>query len=199
MQERKARISRETKETQIVIELNLDGQGITDIDTGIPFFDHMLSMVGRHGLIDLAIKATGDLEIDGHHTVEDVGICLGQAIKEALGDKKGIRRYGSCIMPMDETLMLVALDISGRPYLVNDVDLPVEIIGTYDTALTNEFLQAFATTAGITLHVKQLAGKNAHHIVEASFKGLARALGEAVEINPRIAGIVPSTKGMLEG
>jgi imidazoleglycerol-phosphate dehydratase len=131
--------------------------------------------------------------------VEDVGICLGQAIKEALGDKKGIRRYGSCMMPMDETLMLVALDISGRPYLVYDVELPVEIIGTYDTALTNEFLQAFATTAGITLHVKQMAGKNAHHIVEAAFKGLARALGEAVEINPRIAGIVPSTKGMLEG
>jgi imidazoleglycerol-phosphate dehydratase len=199
MQERKARINRETKETQIVIELNLDGQGITDIATGIPFFDHMLSMVGRHGLIDLTIKATGDLEVDGHHTVEDVGICLGQAIKEALGEKKGIRRYGSCMMPMDETLVLVALDISGRPYLVNDVELPVEIIGTYDTALTNEFLQAFATTAGITLHVKQMAGKNAHHIVEATFKGLARALGEAVEINPRIAGIVPSTKGMLEG
>jgi imidazoleglycerol-phosphate dehydratase len=197
MEDRKARISRDTKETQIAVELNLDGQGTIDIDTGIPFFDHMLSMVGKHGLIDLNVKARGDLDVDGHHTVEDVGICMGQALKEALGDKKGIRRYGSCTMPMDETLMLVALDISGRPYLVYDVELPIEIIGTYDTALTNEFLQAFATSAGITLHVKKLAGKNAHHIVEAAFKGLARALGQAVEINPRIAGVVPSTKGML--
>ncbi|MBI4733442.1 MAG: imidazoleglycerol-phosphate dehydratase [Rubrobacteridae bacterium] len=166
MDNRKARISRNTKETQIIVEVDLDGRGTIDI---------------------------------GHHTVEDVGICLGQALKDALGEKKGIRRYGSCTMPMDETLMLVALDISGRPYLVYDVDLPVEIIGTYDTALTVEFLQAFSTSAGITLHVKQLAGRNAHHIVEAVFKGLARALGQAVEIDPRIEGVVPSTKGVLEG
>lgn len=198
MENRKARISRNTKETRITVELDLDGQGVPDIGTGIPFFDHMLSMVGKHGLIDLTVKAEGDLEVDGHHTVEDIGICMGQALKEALGEKKGIKRYGSCLMPMDETLVLVALDISGRPYLAYDVSLPVEIIGTYDTALTNEFMQAFATSAGITLHIKQLAGKNAHHIVEAVFKGLARALGQAVEIDPRIAGIVPSTKGMLE-
>jgi len=199
MSDRVASISRNTKETQIELELNLDGQGNVEVDTGIPFFDHMLSMVGKHGLMDLKIKAEGDLEVDGHHTVEDVGICFGQAINQALGDKKGIRRYGSCMMPMDESLALVAVDISGRPYLVYDVDLPVEIIGSYDTALTVEFLQAFISTAGITLHVKMMAGKNAHHMVEAIFKGFARALGEAVEINPRIAGLVPSTKGMLEG
>ena len=199
MGDRTAKISRKTKETEIELELNLDGQGNVEVETGIPFFDHMLSMVGKHGLIDLSIKAKGDLEVDGHHTVEDVGICLGQALNQALGDKKGIRRYGSCLMPMDESLALVAIDISGRPYLVYDVDLPVEIIGSYDTALTVEFLQAFVNTSAMTIHVKVLAGRNAHHIVEAIFKGLARALGEAVEINPRIAGIVPSTKGMLEG
>ncbi len=196
--DRRAEIVRETKETRIRVELNLDGQGNVEVATGIPFFDHMLSMVGKHGLIDLDIAAEGDLEVDGHHTVEDVGICLGQALKDALGDRKGIRRYGSSLMPMDETLVLVALDISGRPYLVYDVDLPVEIIGTYDTALTVEFLQAFITSAGITLHVKMLAGKNAHHMVEAIFKGLAKALLEAVDINPRIADVIPSTKGMLE-
>ncbi|MHB8841087.1 MAG: imidazoleglycerol-phosphate dehydratase HisB [Candidatus Aquicultor sp.] len=196
--DRRAEIVRETKETRIRVELNLDGQGNVEVATGIPFFDHMLSMVGKHGLIDLDIAAEGDLEIDGHHTVEDVGICLGQALKDALGDRKGIRRYGSSLMPMDETLALVAMDISGRPYLVYDVDLPVELIGTYDTALTVEFLQAFTTNAGITLHVKMMAGKNAHHMVEAIFKGLAKALLEAVDINPRIADVIPSTKGMLE-
>ncbi len=196
--DRRAEIVRETKETRIRVELNLDGRGNVAVVTGIPFFDHMLSMVGKHGLIDLNIVAEGDLEVDGHHTVEDVGICFGQALKEALGDRKGIRRYGSSLMPMDETLALVALDISGRPYLVYDVDLPVEIIGTYDTALTVEFLQAFTTNAGITLHVKMMAGRNAHHMVEAIFKGLAKALLEAVDINPRIADVIPSTKGMLE-
>lgn len=197
MGERKAEIKRTTKETDIELVLDLDGTGEVEIDTGIPFFDHMLSMVGKHGLVDLRVKAAGDLEVDGHHTVEDIGICLGQALNEAVGDKRGIRRYGSCTMPMDEALALVALDISGRPYLVYDVELPVEIIGSYDTLLTVEFLQAFANTAQITLHVKMLAGRNAHHMVEAIFKGLARALGEAVEVNPRAAGQIPSTKGTL--
>ncbi|MBE0448200.1 MAG: imidazoleglycerol-phosphate dehydratase HisB [Actinobacteria bacterium] len=196
---RRAVVSRKTRETDIELELNLDGQGNVEVDTGIPFFDHMLSMVGKHGLMDLKIKAEGDLEIDGHHTVEDVGICFGQALNQAIGDKKGIRRYGSSLMPMDESLALVAMDISGRPYLVYDVDLPVETIGSYDTALTVEFLQALVSTSGITLHIKMLAGRNAHHMVEGIFKGLARALGEAVEINPRATGIIPSTKGLLEG
>lgn len=194
---RTARVERKTKETDIKIELNLDGQGDVEVDTGIPFFDHMLSMIGKHGLIDLKVKAKGDLEVDGHHTVEDVGICLGQALKDALGDKRGIKRYGSAIMPMDESLALVAMDISGRPYLAYEVELPVEIIGTYDTTLTVEFLQAFVTSAGMTLHVKMLSGRNAHHMVEAVFKGLAMALQAAVEINPRIAEVIPSTKGMI--
>jgi len=197
MGDRKAKIVRNTSETQIEFELSLDGQGNVDVDTGIPFFDHMLSMVGKHGLMDIKIKAKGDLEVDGHHTVEDVGICFGQALNQALGDKKGIRRYGSCTMPMDESLVLVAIDISGRPYLVYDVSLPVEVIGSYDTALTEEFLQAFANNAGVTIHVKMLAGKNAHHIVEAVFKGLACALSEAVEINPRVSSMIPSTKGTI--
>ena len=197
MSARKAEVKRTTKETDIELVLNLDGTGEVEIDTGIPFFDHMLAMVGKHGLIDLKVKATGDLEVDGHHTVEDIGICLGQALNEAIGDKKGIRRYGSCMMPMDEALALVALDISGRPYLVYDVELPAEIIGSYDTLLTVEFLQAFANTAAITLHVKMLSGRNAHHMVEAVFKGLARALGEAVELDPRNAGQIPSTKGRI--
>ncbi|MDI6716998.1 MAG: imidazoleglycerol-phosphate dehydratase HisB [Actinomycetota bacterium] len=197
MGDRKAKIVRNTSETQIEFELSLDGQGNVDVDTGIPFFDHMLSMVGKHGLMDIKIKAKGDLEVDGHHTVEDVGICFGQALNQALGDKKGIRRYGSCTMPMDESLVLVAIDISGRPYLVYEVNLPVETIGSYDTALTEEFLQAFANNAGVTIHVKMLAGKNAHHIVEAVFKGLARALSEAVEINPRVSSVIPSTKGTI--
>ncbi len=194
---RTAKAERKTKETDIKVELSLDGQGEVEVDTGIPFFDHMLSMIGKHGLIDLKVKAKGDLEVDGHHTVEDVGICLGQALKDALGDKRGIRRYGSSMMPMDESLALIAIDISGRPYLVYDVDLPVEIIGTYDTSLTVEFLQAFTTSAGITLHAKILSGRNAHHIVEAIFKGLAIALQAAVEINPRITEVIPSTKGVI--
>ncbi|MDP2211551.1 MAG: imidazoleglycerol-phosphate dehydratase HisB [Candidatus Aquicultor sp.] len=197
MSRRISEIKRTTKETDIELVLNLDGTGEVEIDTGIPFFDHMLTMVGKHGLMDLKVTAKGDLEVDGHHTVEDIGICLGQALNEAVGDKKGIRRYGSCMMPMDEALALVALDISGRPYLVYDVELPAEIIGSYDTLLTVEFLQAFANTAAITLHVKMLSGRNAHHIVEAVFKGLARALGEAVEIDPRNAGQIPSTKGQI--
>ena len=197
MSARISEIKRTTKETDVELVLNLDGTGEVEIDTGIPFFDHMLTMVGKHGLMDLNVRAKGDLEVDGHHTVEDIGICLGQAFNEAVGDKKGIRRYGSCMMPMDEALALVALDISGRPYLVYDVELPAEIIGSYDTLLTVEFLQAFVNTAAITLHVKMLSGRNAHHMVEAVFKGLARALGEAVEIDPRNAGQIPSTKGRI--
>lgn len=199
MGNRKAVVERKTKETSIVLELDLDGQGNVEINTGIPFFDHMLSAVGKHGIMDLKVTAKGDLEVDGHHTVEDVGICFGQALNKALGEKKGIKRYGQSLMPMDESLAMVALDISGRPYLVYDVDLPIEIIGTYDTSLTVEFLQAFVNSAGMTLHVKLMTGRNAHHIVEAVFKGLAKALQEAVEINPRIAEAIPSTKGMLEG
>lgn len=198
MEARRAIIERKTQETAVIVEINLDGTGEVDIDTGIPFFDHMLSMLGKHGLIDLKVKAKGDLEVDGHHTVEDVGISFGQAFKQAIGEKKGIRRYGHAMMPMDESLAVVALDISGRPYLVYNVDVPVEIIGTYDTALTVEFLQAFISNAGVTLHVKLDAGRNAHHMVEAIFKGLGKALEAAVEINPRVAGVIPSTKGMLD-
>lgn len=196
---RVSKVERKTKETDIQVELNLDGQGNIEIGTGIPFFDHMLSALGKHGIFDLKVIAKGDLEVDGHHTVEDVGICLGQALKEALGNKKGIRRYGSALVPMDESLALVAMDISGRPYLVYDVNLPVETIGTYDTNLTVEFLQAFVASAGVTLHVKILSGRNAHHMVEAIFKGLAIALQAAVEVNPRIVEVIPSTKGVIEG
>ncbi|HEY3374598.1 MAG TPA: imidazoleglycerol-phosphate dehydratase HisB [Candidatus Aquicultor sp.] len=195
---RQAEIARKTQETDVAVELNLDGTGVVDIDTGIPFFDHMLSMLGKHGLIDIKIRAKGDLEVDGHHTVEDVGICFGQAFKQALGEKKGLHRYGHAMMPMDESLAIVALDISGRPYLVYDAEVPAEVIGTYDTTLTVEFMQAFINNAGVTLHVQLNSGRNAHHMVEAIFKGLGRALEAAVQINPRIADIVPSTKGMLD-
>lgn len=198
MEPRIGKIERKTQETDVVVELNLDGKGNTDIDTGIPFFDHMLSMLGKHGLIDLRVKATGDLEVDGHHTVEDVGICFGQAFKQAIGEKRGLRRYGHAMMPMDESLAVVALDISGRPYLVYNAEVPVEVIGSYDTALTVEFLQAFVNNSGITLHVNLNTGRNAHHMVEAIFKGLGRALESAVEINPRILDVIPSTKGMLD-
>lgn len=193
---RVGRINRETKETRIEVSFNIDGAGASDISTGIPFFDHMLELFARHGLFDLTVKAVGDLEIDAHHTVEDIGICLGSALAEALGDKKGINRYGDCLLPMDETLVAAAIDISGRPGLVYEVDLPVETIGQYDTSLTVEFLQAFVAKAGLTLHIRLMTGGNSHHIVEAVFKGLARALGEAVAVNPRVAG-VPSTKGIL--
>jgi len=189
-------VNRATKETRIELSLNIDGTGKSDISTGIPFFDHMLELFARHGLFDLTVKAIGDLQVDAHHTVEDIGICLGSALLDALGDKASITRYGDCLMPMDETLVAVALDISGRSGLVYEVDLPVETIGQYDTSLTVEFLRAFVGKAGLTLHVRLMSGGNAHHIVEAVFKGLARALGQAVAIDPRIAG-VPSTKGIL--
>lgn len=193
---RVSEVTRTTNETDITLRVDLDGMGSTDIGTGVPFFDHMLDALGRHGTFDLAVRATGDLEVDAHHTVEDVGIVLGQAIAEALGDKAGIRRFGSATVPMDEACVLAAVDISGRGGLVYEVDLPIEIIGTFDTTLAKEFLVALAANAGLTLHVHMLAGENSHHIVEAAFKAVARALREAVEIDPRVSG-VPSTKGSL--
>jgi len=174
----------------------LDGSGTTSVATGVPFFDHMLDAFGRHGLFDLEVRASGDLEVDSHHTVEDVGIVLGAAFDEALGDKVGITRFGSAALPMDEALVLAAVDISGRGQLHWAVDLPIEIIGTFDTTLAKEFLVAFVTKAGVTLHVRSLAGDNAHHIIEAAFKAVARALKEAVAIDPQVSG-VPSTKGSL--
>jgi len=193
---RSASITRATRETDISVTIDLDGRGATTVETGVPFFDHMLEAFGRHGLFTLVVRATGDLEIDAHHTVEDVGIVLGQAFAEALGDKAGITRFGSSALPMDEALVLAAVDISGRGQLHWAVELPIEIIGTFDTTLAKEFLIAFATNAGITLHVRSLAGDNAHHIIEAAFKAAARALKDAVAIDPRVAG-VPSTKGSL--
>ena len=193
---RSATIARQTRETQITVTLELDGSGATSIETGVPFFDHMLDAFGRHGLFDLTVAAKGDLEIDAHHTVEDVGIVLGQAIAQALADKRGITRFGSSALPMDEALVLAAVDISGRGALYYDVSLPIEIIGTFDTTLAKEFLTALATNAGVTLHVRSLAGDNAHHIIEAAFKAVARALAQAVALDPRVSG-VPSTKGAL--
>lgn len=196
MANRTATIKRVTKETSIEVKLNLDGQGGAKIETAIPFFNHMLELFAKHGLFDLDLKAQGDLEIDAHHTIEDIGICLGQAFKQALDDKKGIERFADSIVPMDESLVLAALDLSGRPYLQFDVEVPVELIGTYDTALTVEFLQAFVNEAGLTLHLKLLAGRNAHHIIEAIFKGLALALRRAIKVDRKVKG-VPSTKGTL--
>jgi imidazoleglycerol-phosphate dehydratase len=193
---RSASISRATRETDINVTIDLDGRGATTVETGVPFFDHMLDAFGRHGLFTLVVSAKGDLEIDAHHTVEDVGIVLGEAFAQALGDKVGITRFGSSVLPMDEALVLAAVDISGRGQLHWAVELPIEIIGTFDTTLAKEFLIALATNAGITLHVRSLAGDNAHHIIEAAFKAVARSLKEAVAIDPRVAG-VPSTKGSL--
>ena len=193
---RTATIARQTKETAITVSLDLDGSGKTVVDTGVPFFDHMLEAFGRHGLFELTVAAKGDLEIDAHHTVEDVGIVVGQALAEALGDKAGITRFGSSVLPMDEALVLAAVDISGRGALYYDVTLPIEIIGTFDTTLAKEFLVALASNAGVTLHVRSLAGENAHHIIEAAFKAVARALKDAVALDARVSG-VPSTKGAL--
>jgi len=194
---RRATIARNTAETGISVEINLDGTGAYDNQTGVGFFDHMLDQLARHGLIDLTINAKGDLHIDDHHTVEDVGITLGQALGQALGDKRGIRRYGSCHLVMDEAQVRSALDLSARPFLVWDVDFPTAKIGTFDTELVREFFQAFSTHGGITLHVTKLAGVNSHHIAEAAFKSVARALREAVEPDPRQADAIPSTKGAL--
>lgn len=197
MTDRIASLTRTTKETDIALTLNLDGTGVTDIETGVPFFDHMLDAFGRHGLFDLTVRAQGDIEVDAHHTVEDVGIVLGQAFAQTLGDKRGIVRFGSSYVPMDEALVLAACDISGRGQLHYAVDLPIEIIGTFDTTLAKEFMIALATNAGVTLHIRSISGENAHHIVEAAFKASGRTLCDATRINPRIAGVLPSTKGSL--
>ena len=194
---RSARIARKTAETDITVELSLDGSGRYDNRTGVGFFDHMLDQLARHALFDLTIAATGDLHIDDHHTVEDVGIALGQALAQALGDKRGIRRYGACHLPMDDAQVRAALDLSGRPYLVWNVDFPTAKIGLFDSELFREFFQALSTHGGITLHVDRLHGINSHHIAEAAFKAVARALRDAVEIDPRKADAVPSTKGTL--
>jgi len=194
---RTAKITRKTAETEIEVSVALDGSGAYDNKTGVGFFDHMLDQLARHALIDLTVRCTGDLHIDDHHTVEDVGIALGQALTQALGDKRGIRRYGSFHLAMDDALIRAALDLSGRPYLVWDVSFPTEKIGTFDTELVREFFQALSTHGGITLHVSRLAGINSHHIAEAAFKAVARALREAVESDPRISDAIPSTKGSL--
>ena len=194
---REATITRNTAETQIEVTLNLDGTGRYDNQTGVGFFDHMLDQLSRHSLIDMTIRATGDLHIDDHHTVEDTGIAIGQALCKALGDKKGIRRYGSFLLAMDKSLLRAALDLSGRPYLVWNVDFPTEKIGSFDTQLVREFFQALSTHGGISLNVARLDGFNSHHIAEAAFKAVARALREAVEPDPRMTGILPSTKGAL--
>lgn len=194
---RRATITRKTAETDISVEIDLDGTGVYDNQTGVGFFDHMLDQLSRHALIDMTIRCDGDLHIDDHHTVEDVGIALGQALAEAVGDKRGIVRYGSCLLPMDDALVRAALDISGRPYLVWDLDLPTPKIGTFDTELVREFFQALSTHAGLTLHVTALAGINSHHIAEAAFKSVARALRDALETDPRKADAIPSTKGSL--
>ena len=196
---RTASITRATKETQIRLSVDLDGTGKALIATGVGFFDHMLDLLARHSRIDMEIEAKGDLHIDFHHTVEDVGIALGQAVKAALGDMRGVTRYASLHLPMDETLTRVALDISGRPFLVFRTEFAVAKIGEFDTELVREFFQAFAINAGLTLHVETLYGANAHHIAESCFKGLARALRAAVAIDPAAAGEIPSTKGSLGG
>ena len=194
---RKAKISRDTVETKISVEINLDGTGIYDNETGVGFFDHMLDQLSRHALIDMKIRASGDLHIDDHHTVEDVGIALGKALTAAVGDKTGINRYGACLLPMDDALVSCALDISGRPYLVWNVEMPTAKIGAFDTELVREFFTAFAMQGGLTLHVEALDGFNSHHIAEAAFKSVARALRVALEVDPRKADAIPSTKGTL--
>ncbi len=194
---RSATVTRKTNETEISVEINLDGSGIYDNQTGIGFFDHMLDQLSRHALIDMNVRATGDLHIDDHHTVEDTGIALGQALTQALGDKKGIHRYGECHLPMDDAQVRAALDLSGRPFLVWNVDMPTTKIGAFDAELVREFFQAFATHGAITLHVDRLHGFNSHHIAEATFKAVARALRGAVETDPRKADAIPSTKGAL--
>lgn len=194
---RTATLTRKTAETDITVTVNLDGTGTYDNQTGVGFFDHMLDQLARHALIDLTVRATGDLHIDDHHTVEDVGITIGQALTRAMGDKRGIRRYGSCHLAMDDALLRAALDLSGRPFLVWNVDFPTAKIGTFDTELVREFFQGLSTHGGITLHVDRLHGINSHHIAEATFKAVARALRDALEVDPRRAGDVPSTKGAL--
>lgn len=193
---RTATISRKTAETDIQLSLNLDGSGAVEVSTGVGFFDHMLTHIGKHGMFDLAVTCKGDTHIDAHHTVEDVGICFGKALVQALGDKAGIRRFGDCALPMDETLALAAVDLSGRPFLVWKADVPLETLGTFSSQLAEEFWRAVSSAGLLTLHVVLQHGKNTHHIVEAIFKACARALRAATEPDPRASGI-PSTKGVL--
>lgn len=193
---RTAEVSRKTGETDIQIKLDLDGSGVCDLDTGVPFFDHMLNAFGRHGQFDLTVHAVGDVEVDAHHTVEDTGIVLGEAFCQALGDKAGIARFASSTIPMDETLVMAAVDISGRGQAYCDLPLPTERVGSFDTELAVEFFYAFACDAKLTLHVRELAGENSHHIIEAAFKAVGRAMRFACEMDPRVKG-VPSTKGAL--
>ena len=196
---RQATITRKTTETSVVASVSLDGTGSYDVKTGVGFFDHMMEQLARHSLIDIKIEAKGDLHIDDHHTVEDCGIALGQAISKALGDRKGIKRYASADLPMDETLTRCAIDVSGRPFLVFKVNFPRQKIGNFDTELVREWFQAFAMNSGITLHIENAYGENGHHIAESCFKALARALRVAIEIDPRQANVIPSTKGTLAG
>ncbi len=194
---RTAEINRKTAETDISLKLNLDGSGKAEVATGCGFLDHMLTLFARHSRMDLAVTCRGDVEVDDHHTVEDIGICLGQALAEALGEKRGICRYGDTILPMDEALILSAVDLSGRSFLVYDMNIPSQKVGTFDTELGQEFWLAFVRTANCTLHIKQLAGGNSHHILEGAFKSVARSLRQAVSIDPALAGEIPSTKGVL--
>ncbi len=197
MADRIATVTRNTLESQITVTVNLDGTGKANFATPIPFLEHMMDQIARHGLVDLDVQAAGDTHIDDHHTVEDTGIALGQALTQALGNKRGILRYGSCLLPMDDAQVRCALDLSARPYLIWNVDLPTQKIGNFDTELVREFFTAFATHGGITLHVDKLHGFNSHHIAEAVFKSVARALRDAVEVDPRKSGDIPSTKGAL--
>ncbi len=197
MKERCATINRKTNETDISITIDLDGSGKADIDTGIGFFDHMLNSFAKHGFFDLTVKCKGDLYVDSHHTIEDCGIVLGQAIKKALGDKAGIRRYSGFMMPMDEALIAAAVDLSGRPYLVYDLNLEVPVLGTFDTEMVKEFFYAVSYSAEMNINIKQITGSNTHHIIEAAFKGFANALSLAVELDPRLKGGVLSTKGSI--
>jgi imidazoleglycerol-phosphate dehydratase len=194
---RKGAVARTTKETSIEASIDLDGSGVSDLSTGVGFFDHMLDQLARHSLIDMIVRAVGDRHVDDHHTVEDVGIALGQALAKALGDKKGLTRYADCLLPMDETLTRVAVDVSGRAFLVFRTEFPTERIGTFDAQLVREFFQAFAGNAGLTLHIETLYGVNSHHIAESCFKGVARALRRAITLDQRQAERVPSTKGAL--
>jgi imidazoleglycerol-phosphate dehydratase len=193
---RTASVTRATKETEVQVELDLDGGARSSSDTGLPFFDHMLTQLGKHAGWDLEVTCSGDLEVDGHHTVEDVGLALGQAVSEALGDKAGVRRFASITVPLDEAAVEVALDLSGRTFVVYEVDVPAEMIGTFDTGLVEDFVRAFAQAAKLTLHVRLRAGRSAHHVLEAAFKAMAKALGDACALTGR-GGVIPSTKGTL--
>jgi len=194
---RSSEIKRETAETKIILTLDIDGSGRSDVDTGVGFLDHMLTLFARHSRMDLAVSANGDTYVDDHHTVEDVGIALGQALAEALGDKRGIVRYGSCILPMDEALIMSAVDISGRSYLGYEMDIPSQKVGSFDTELAEEFWLGLVRNAGITLHIRQMAGSNSHHIIEGAFKSVARSLRQALAIDKEYSSEIPSTKGLL--